>query len=203
MDVQSTKQSSQLITFQQGFLPAIAQAMAGPEFYNAPQRALERWFAAVDTERTGRISTAEMQKALVEGGLYYSLKLVGSLVRMHDSTGRGMDFGQFSECQQYLKMLQAVYAKHDPASTGLINLQAVQMGLGELGFTLDMAAGGAFYKLCESFDFGRNGLIGQDAFVAMAVQLSNSKRIFDLFDAEQTGTVALDFNQITWLISQT
>ena len=172
-------------------------------FFNAEQAALQQYFAAVDQDRSGQISAMELQLALAAGGLTFSLKLCTSLVRMFDaSRTHQLGFAEFMQCQQFLQQTQQVFAKHDPQRAGQINLQSVQGALSELGFALDMAAGGAFYKLCESFDFSKQGLIAQDAFIAMVVQLNNSKRIFDLFDVSNTGKVSLDFNQVTWLVAQ-
>ena len=61
---------------------------------------------------------------------------------------------------------------------------------------------GAFYKLVESFDFERTGHLHLDTFVALAVQLRNARRCFEMFDPRRTGHVALDFNQLVWVMAQ-
>ena len=50
-------------------------------FYSADHNALMQWFQAVDTDRSGSISATELQRALSQGGLVFSLKLVSSMVR--------------------------------------------------------------------------------------------------------------------------
>ena len=63
-----------------------SHASHGASFYGAQQSALQQWFQAVDTDRSGRISTQELQKALQMGGLNFSLKLVASLAWGWSST---------------------------------------------------------------------------------------------------------------------
>ncbi|KAL3915626.1 MAG: hypothetical protein SGPRY_007150 [Prymnesium sp.] len=43
-------------------------------FYSANQAALRHWFDNVDVDRSGAISAPELQRALAQGGLSYSLK---------------------------------------------------------------------------------------------------------------------------------
>lgn len=47
-----------------------------PAFYNAGQSVLQQWFNMVDTDRSGNISANELQRALAQGGLNYSLKSI-------------------------------------------------------------------------------------------------------------------------------
>ena len=63
---------------------ALALVLASTDGAQAP--ALQQWFAAVDDDRSGRVSTDELQRALAMGGLNFSLKLAASLLRMHDTT---------------------------------------------------------------------------------------------------------------------
>ena len=51
-------------------------------------------------------------------------------------------------------------------------------------------------------DFEKRGAFGLDAFMAMAVTLTNAKAIYGLFDPQNTGKVTMDFNQFVWSIAQ-
>ena len=192
--------------------PMMAVAQPQPQqpaaFFGANQSALQAWFQQVDKDRTGRIDVAELQAALQQGGLNYSRKMVVSFVRMFDvSNTHKLDFNEFGALQAYLAQVQAAFQQQGPAlvvgqSSPTIGLMQVQQALAALGYQLDMAPSGAFYKLCESFDFDQTGRIGVDAFLAMVTQVKNSRKFFDMFDAQRTGQATLDFNQLTWLISQ-
>ena len=115
--------------------PAYA-VQAAPQFYGAQTAALQAWFQQVDTDRSGRISTQELQKALQMGGLNFSLKLVASLVRMHDvSKTMSLDFQEFCNMQTYLTKLQQTFSQF-AAGQPQIHLQQIQAALGSLGFTV-------------------------------------------------------------------
>ena len=58
--------------------------MATAKFYGADQSALQQWFNVVDADRSGEVNTAELQQALAQGGLNFSMKLASSMIRMFD-----------------------------------------------------------------------------------------------------------------------
>ena len=172
------------------------------QFYGAQQPALQQWFQAVDTDRSGRISTQELQKALQMGGLNFSLKLVASLVRMHDADKTNtLSFAEFCEMQTYLTRLQQTFSQCAGGGQQL-QLQQTQSALSTLGYNLDMQPDGAFYKIVQSYDFTMNGSVGLDSFIAMNIQLKNAQKMFNLFDAQRTGRVTMDFNQYVWTLAQ-
>lgn len=174
-----------------------------PAFYGAETTALQKWFQAVDRDHSGRISCQELQRALQMGNLNFSLKLVSSLIRMHDvNSSNTLDFTEFISVQQYLQSLQQTFVTCDRSRTGKLNLQEVQDALRRLGFDLDVQPEGAFYKLVLSFDFTQEGSIALDSFIAMCIQLRNAQKVFNLFDPQRTGRVQLDFNQFVWSIAQ-
>ena len=177
-------------------------AARGAAFFNAHHSALQQWFTNVDKDRTGRVSPTELQSALGMGGLSFSLKLVSSLVRMHDESNTGqLDFTEFCAMQAFLTKLQGAFQSSGHGAEQL-NLQQVQQAERVLGFALDMQPDGAFYKMVQSYDFSGRGLIELDSFIAMNIQLRNAQKVFNLFDPRRTGRVTLDFNQLVWTIAQ-
>lgn len=188
---------------QQTYVP-VAQPVSVPPgaFYGAQEPALQEWFMAVDTDGNGRISAQELQTALALGGLHFSLKLVSSLVRMHDvNSSNTLDFQEFSAMQAYLTRLQHTFQRVCGHSSQM-SLQQVQQALAMLDIQLDMQPNGAFYKMVASYDFDRSGAIALDSFIAMNIQLRNAQKMFNLFDAQRSGRMTLDFNQLVWTIAQ-
>lgn len=132
------------------------------------------------------------------------MKTTLSVLRTHDGSGScTLDFTEFAALQQYLQALRRAFCglQADGAS-GKLSLPQAAAALESLGYALDMQPQGAFYKLVESFDFERNGQLHLDTFVALAVQLRNARRCFEMFDPRRTGHVALDFNQLVWVMAQ-
>ena len=113
-----------------------------------------------------------------------------------------------------LTRIQQIFQQHDANRTNTLDLERVYAGLvsqhsgrmlqvptraglpadvaptpplarqTQLGHTLDKQPGGAFYTLCQSFDFDLRGLISLDSLVAMAVTLDNARKVFDRFGTD-------------------
>ncbi len=221
-----------------------------PSFLSAESTALQQWFSLVDTDRSGTINAAELQRALAQGNLNFSLKMVTSIMRIFDSDkSSALSFPQFCSMQAFLQKVHQAFSTHSGGQSQL-TLPQMQAALAQLGFALDMQPDGAFYKLCQSCecpnptrhstpraapgapcctvhatpppsctrpawpsytpcrpaspvdDFEKRGAFGLDAFMAMAVTLTNAKAIYGLFDPQNTGKVTMDFNQFVWSIAQ-
>ncbi|KAL1522944.1 hypothetical protein AB1Y20_017908 [Prymnesium parvum] len=184
-------------------VPVGAQAAphsSQPSFYSAEQSVLQQWFTMVDTDRSGAISALELQRALSQGGLNYSLKMVASIIRTQAPQGQAqLDFHSFCQVQQLLTHVQQVFGQHDVARTNTLDLERVYSALCQLGYTLDKQPGGPFYTLCQSYDFDMRGLISLDSFVAMVVTLQNARKAFDRFGSDP---VPMNYNQFVWAVSQ-
>lgn len=162
-------------------------------------------FSAVDEAQTGRVDARQLQHALASDSLLFSLRLCTSLIRMHDTSGSGwLDLTEFAVLHQYLQKLRDTFVERSGAGgeRGSINLPQCATALQSLGHCLDMQPGGSFYKLVESYDYERRGHLHLDSFIAMCVQCNSVRRCFDLFDPAGIGQVAVDFNQLIWLMAQ-
>mmetsp|Transcript_64381 Transcript_64381/g.176743 ORF Transcript_64381/g.176743 Transcript_64381/m.176743 type:complete len:196 (-) Transcript_64381:241-828(-) len=183
----------------QGMAQGVAQG-GQAAFYSAQQPALQQWFAMVDTDRSGAISAQELQRALAQGGLNYSLKMIASIIRSQVPQGPAqLDFHMFCRVQQMLTRIQQVFSQHDTSRANALDLERVYAALTQLGHTLDKQPGGAFYMLCQSFDFDLRGTISLDSFVAMVVTLDNAKSVFGRFG---NPTVPMNFDQFVWAAAQ-
>ena len=172
-----------------------------PTLFFASQAMLQEWFASVDQRRSGRLNASLVQQALAMGGVNFSLQLVASLVRLHcTDNALTLDFGDFVRMQQFVTSLAHTFSQ---CGRGRAHLSVPQVQEALQGFGLDMQPDGAFYKLVQSYDYGRSALVDLEAFIAMSVQLRNAQRVFRLFDAQQrAGRVTMDFNQFVWSVAQ-
>uniref|UniRef100_A0A7S3ERS8 EF-hand domain-containing protein n=1 Tax=Haptolina ericina TaxID=156174 RepID=A0A7S3ERS8_9EUKA len=177
-----------------------AQPVGQASFYSAGQSALQQWFAMVDTDRSGQISATELQQALSQGGLTYSLKMVASIIRSQAPPGSiQLDFQGFCRMQQMLSEIQQGFRMFANPQTNTLNLEQVYAALQQRGHTLDKQPGGAFYTLCQSFDFDHRGVLTLDTYVAMVITLENAKKVFGRFGSPQ---VHMTFDQFVWASSQ-
>ena len=116
--------------------------MATAKFYGADQSALQQWFSVVDADRSGEVNTAELQQALAQGGLNFSMKLASSMIRMFDDDRNAqLRFDEFVKLHAYLVNCQRTFARADeapprqprrPSDAGplLLRLQPVCVGGG-------------------------------------------------------------------------
>ena len=171
-------------------------------FYAADNTALQQWFAVVDVDRSGQVNAAELQRALAQGGLNFSMKLVASMIRMYDADRTAqLSFPQFCELHKFLCKVQRVFGAADHDRSNLLDLNEIFNGLTSLGYQLDRQPGGSFYTLCQSYDFDRKGVIALDSFIAMVILLENAKRLHAAFDPNRTGTASFDMNQFVWALA--
>ena len=83
----------------------------------------EQWFASVDSDRSGQLNTAELQRALAQGGLNFSMKLVSSMIRMYDVDKTSqLTLPQFIELHKFLVGVQSVFGAADHNRSGQLNL---------------------------------------------------------------------------------
>jgi Ca2+-binding EF-hand superfamily protein len=177
--------------------------MATAKFYGADQSALQQWFNVVDADRSGEVNTAELQQALAQGGLNFSMKLASSMIRMFDDDRNAqLRFDEFVKLHAYLVNCQRTFARADADKNNFLDLNEIFNALTTLGFELDRSPGGAFYTLCQSYDFDRRGVIQLDSFIAMCVTLHNAKRLHaSLADPATPGRSSFDFNQFVWAVA--
>ena len=167
-------------------------------FFQAGPEQLGQWFTMIDVDRSGQLSVQELQRALAQGGLVYSTKFVASLLSMFDQSGTGQaTYQEFQQIHAFLLRCQQVYHSVDSDRSNSLNLNELGRAVQAFGFQLDMSPQGSFYTMCKSYDFALTGTFNLDVFIAMAVQLTNCKRMFDMF-ARGGPQMSMDFNQFVW-----
>tara|TARA_B110001452_G_scaffold267197_1_gene276169 strand:+ start:400 stop:768 length:369 start_codon:yes stop_codon:yes gene_type:complete len=107
---------------------------------------------------------------------------------------------EFFQLYGFLQRVQTTFAQFDRDRSGVLDLEEMYQALIALGYTLDKQPGGAYYTLCQSYDFDRSGKFKFEIFVAMCVTLHNGKAIFDAF-ARGAPSATLDFNQFVYGVS--
>ena len=92
-------------------------------FYSADNTALQQWFLVVDSDRSGQVNAEELQRALAQGGLNFSMKLVSSMIRMYDADKTAqLAYAQFIELHKFLVNVQHVFAAADHDRSGQLDL---------------------------------------------------------------------------------
>ncbi|GIM11045.1 hypothetical protein Vretimale_14400, partial [Volvox reticuliferus] len=106
-----------------------------PQRHKPDTATLRQWFTKVDKDSNGHISVGELQAALAEGGLNFSLGTTASIIRQCDSTGTGsITFDEFERLHVFLAAVQDTFEGMRPNSrTGRVSFEEVVHALAALG----------------------------------------------------------------------
>ncbi|CAL8468821.1 g8362 [Coccomyxa elongata] len=160
---------------------------------------LQQWFNAVDLDRSGAISSGELQQALGYGGMNFSLKVCAALIRLHDRDNSGtISFTEFRTLNQFIMSLQQKFQQYDTSRKGRIEKKGVEQLLQNMGYRLD---GPAFDALFSAYDPDRSGSTDMAELVAMTVFLQGAIATFQAFDVQRQGRITLDYNQFVYAAS--
>jgi len=96
------------------------------------------WFSSVDKDRSGSISAAELQRALINGDWTpFDLDTVKLLMNIFDTDRSGtIGFNEFSGLWKYIKDWQGVFLHFDRDRSGTIDGQELQSALNQFGYRL-------------------------------------------------------------------
>lgn len=96
------------------------------------------WFTSVDTDRSGAITAAELEQALINGDwTRFDLDTVKLLMTIFDTDRSGtIGFNEFAGLWKYIKDWQAVFKNFDRDGSGSIDGSELQQALAQFRFNL-------------------------------------------------------------------
>ncbi|KAJ7215026.1 hypothetical protein GGX14DRAFT_359745 [Mycena pura] len=99
---------------------------------------LWNWFTSVDTDRSGAITAAELERALINGDWTpFDLDTVKLLMTIFDTDRSGtIGFNEFAGLWKYIKDWQNVFKHFDRDRSGSIDGSELQQALAQFGFNL-------------------------------------------------------------------
>lgn len=161
---------------------------------------LQQWFSSIDTDRTGTITAAELQRAMGLGGLQFSLMACAQMVRLHDRDGNGnISFPEFSSLHMQLTEIRTAFSAAAQGGDSISGEQVAQL-VAQQGYRIEPPA---LQALSKSFDPDRNGRFGLPEYTMLSLFLMSAKQIFGAFDPQHSGRVSLDFSQFVYASAQT
>lgn len=149
----------------------------------------------VDIDNSGSINTAELQRALESGNLFFPSTVVAQMSKMYDKDYSGtMSFDEFASLHRFLMTVQDVFTRHS-RNRGVLSLQEMRSALEQAGYHLDQPS---FVTVCRSFDDKNMGSFQLDEFMSICIFLQSAQNLFKAFDPTRRGHVTLDFNQFIY-----
>ncbi|KAL4572802.1 hypothetical protein LXL04_019587 [Taraxacum kok-saghyz] len=158
-------------------------------------RVLKEWFDRVDSEKTGSITTVQLQSALAVGNLQFPITVVQQMIRMYDFDRNGtMSFEEFVALNKFLLKVQQAFSDFE-RGRGFLVADEVYEALLKMDISLDSPA---FYTVCESFDKEKNGRFRLDDLMSLCIFVQSARNLFGSFDTSKQGRVTLDLNQFIY-----
>ncbi|CAG9467829.1 unnamed protein product [Pedinophyceae sp. YPF-701] len=162
---------------------------------------LRHWFDEVDSDRNGRISSLELQRALQLGGLNFSVAICAQLIRIHDQdNSHALNFHEFCGMHQFLDRCNANFFYFDKSRTGQLVRSEVREALAHNGFPLDEPV---FEKLFTVFDPDRSNGLAVTEFIAMNIFLASCNSTFGAFSGGRSAQITLDLQQFIYAAANT
>lgn len=172
---------------------------------------LRATFDKVDTDRSGRISPAELSAALINfdntGFQNSTVRLMIKLfTNKNASAAAGLDFEQFVSLWKYLTAYKKLFVAADVNKSGDISFGEFQRIIEQIGYKLNVdLVLFLFLKFSnkEALDNGSIavGKLKFDSFIELLVYLRKLTDIFKQYDKELTGVATIDYLDFLFEIS--
>lgn len=156
-------------------------------------------FQKVDKDRSGSISTTELQQALSNGTWKpFNPETVRMMIGMFDRDNSGtINFQEFSALWKYITDWLNCFRSFDTDNSGNIDRNELKSALTSFGYRLSEN----FYNiLLRKFDRdGRNSIIFDD-FIQLCVVLQTLTAAFRHHDTDQDGWIKISYEEFLTLV---
>jgi len=176
------------------------QPVAGPPPGVAPE--MWSWFQAVDQDRSGKITIAELQKALLNGNWSpFNEETCRLMVGMFDKDGSGtIDIYEFSTLWNYIQEWKRCFDSFDTDRSGSIDMNELHRAFTTFGYRLSPAF--CQIVVCRFDRRGQNS-IQFDDFIQCCVMLHCLTNAFRAKDKQQVGHVSLHYEEFLSMVIDT
>jgi len=183
-----------------GAMPYGAPPGQAPGYGQPPQvdPQVQQWFAAVDQDRSGRITSEELQRALVNTNWsQFNQETCRLMIGMFDKDFSGtIDLYEFQSLWHYIQQWKATFDKFDSNRSGSIEGHELQQAYAAMGYNVSP-------QFCQTvvlkFDhFGRRA-IALDSFIQSCVMLKSLTDAFKQRDTAMQGNVSMGYEDFMTL----
>ena len=159
--------------------------------YQQPPSLLQ-WFQAVDTDRSGRVSAEELQRALSMGTMPFSIGTCERMVSMFDRDGSGqITFDEFTQLHRFITSMQSGFRARDRDGSGRLSGLEIRNALSDSGYQVSE---GTFQTMMRKFDRQRRGSLGFDDYIELSIFISTVRNVFGFYDRQRTNQVVFTFD---------
>ncbi|CAF1230790.1 unnamed protein product [Adineta ricciae] len=167
---------------------------------NPPSDAfLREIFQKVDTDRSGSISSNELQAALSNGTWSpFNPETIRMMIGMFDrDESSTIDFQEFRLLWKYVSDWEKCFKQFDLDGSGAIDKHELKTALSSFGYRLS----DNFYELLiKRFDRTGRGNVAFDDFIQACVSIQTLTNAFRHFDRQQIGQITIGYEDFLTLV---
>jgi len=160
---------------------------------------LQQVFQKVDTDKSGAISSNELQSALSNGTWSpFNPETVRMMIGMFDKDATAtIDFNEFKSLWNFVLQWEKVFRKFDEDQSGAIDKSEFRKALETFGYRLS----DRFYDLLiKKFDRTGRGTVAFDDFIQACVSIQTLTNAFRQHDRLQNGQITINYEDFLTLV---
>jgi len=153
----------------------------------------------VDSDRSGQLSTEELQKALINGDWSpFNLETVRLMMNMFDTDNSGLiTFPEFAGLWKYIEDWRTCFQAFDKDKSGFIDFNELKTAMTSFGYNLS----DPFLRLIiKKYDKRGTGDVSFDNFVQIAVTVKSLTDSFQRIDTDRRGFATISYEQFLQLV---
>nr|CAJ12143.1 apoptosis-linked 2 protein [Lubomirskia baikalensis] len=156
-------------------------------------------FQKVDKDRSGSISSVELQQALSNGTWTpFNPETVRVMMSIFDRDRSGaINFQEFGALWKYVTDWQTTFKSYDRDNSGSIDRNELKTALTNFGYRLSDQLYGL---LVAEFDRSGRGCVSFDDFIQCCVVLQTMTSTFQQYDVNWSGWIQLSYEQFLTLV---
>uniref|UniRef100_A0A1D1Y2I4 Programmed cell death protein 6 n=1 Tax=Anthurium amnicola TaxID=1678845 RepID=A0A1D1Y2I4_9ARAE len=157
------------------------------------------WFQAVDTDKSGALTTEELQKALINGDWSpFNIETVRLMMNMFDTDNTGtITFQEFAGLWRYIEDWKKCFQTFDADGSGTINFAELKNALRTFGYNL---SDNFVNLIIKKYDKYGKGDVTFDNFVQSCVTVKTLTDAFRRYDTDSDGWILINYEQFLELV---
>ncbi|KAI9592662.1 hypothetical protein BDF19DRAFT_450556 [Syncephalis fuscata] len=174
-----------------GMMPPGAPPGADPQLWS--------WFQAIDADRSGHLTTDELQRALVNGDWQpFNIETVRLMMNLFDKDNSGtITFHEFAALWKYIEDWKRCFVSFDRDQSGSIDSNELKQALYQFGYNVSDRL---IAQTIKKFDRRGRGDVTFDNFIQICVTIRSLTEAFRSFDTDNDGWIQIDYEQFLQLV---
>lgn len=157
------------------------------------------WFQSVDSDKSGKITSDELQQALLNNNWsHFNPETCRLMIGMFDLDQSGtINIYEFAALWKYIQEWKMCFDGFDTDRSGTINQAELTQAFSTFGYRLSQE----FCALCvRVFDKTKSHSMKFDGFIQCCVMLKSLTDSFMKYDTDKNGTIKVNYEQFMDMI---